>query len=253
MALNQRQIPRPSDFLGQGRPNMDIKHPQVLTTGRKTDYALDPSASMGSRKAGNPPPHTLTGWARGCGDSGPALPSRPGPPPPHRAPPARCPSLHRWPWRLREDLLEGVTTKCGTVTGGTPWPQGRAGVAHGSFRARRRYEKPFPRDDHNDFSARAPADPMSSCGSLAGAQRVPEPFLPVSKHAGRLGGKGWRGRNSIPPVHGLWTELYTARPGPQSVSGERNMRPHLPSTKHSSSSRPTPRLRPALTLRTLSL
>lgn len=119
MALNQRQIPRPSDFLGQGRPNMDIKHPQVLTTGRKTDYALDPSASMGSRKAGNPPPHTLTGWARGCGDSGPALPSRPGPPPPHRAPPARCPSLHRWPWRLREDLLEGVTTKCGTVTGGT--------------------------------------------------------------------------------------------------------------------------------------
>lgn len=49
MAVNQTQILRPSDFLGQGRPNMNIKHPQVLTTGRKTDYALDPSASVDSR------------------------------------------------------------------------------------------------------------------------------------------------------------------------------------------------------------
>jgi len=49
----------------------------------------------------------LTGWARGCAGSGPARPSRPDPRPPRRAPPARCPGLCCWPWRLRGDPLQG--------------------------------------------------------------------------------------------------------------------------------------------------
>lgn len=68
MAVNQTQILRPSDFLGQGRPNMNIKHPQVLTMGRKTDYALDPSASVESRAERQARHHTHSPAGRGAAE-----------------------------------------------------------------------------------------------------------------------------------------------------------------------------------------
>lgn len=149
----------------------------------------------------------LTGWVRGCGDSGPARPSRPVPRPPHRAPPARCPNLCRWPWQLREDPLQGEHGRReGHYRGlcGRPSP-GRGVAVAGGVRQNgipQRCEQPLPQASRAGSAARVPAVPGASCSSLAADQRVPMSFLPVSKRAGRPGRKGWRGRNSIPPLAG---------------------------------------------------
>lgn len=97
-------------------------------------------------------------------------------------------------------------------------PQPWGGSGRGGYSSRRGShillpqpcEQPLPQACCTGSSARVPAVPEASCSSLAGAQPVPMPFLPVSKRAGRPGRKGWRGRNSIPPLacaaHAWWLE-----------------------------------------------